>query len=273
MKYCGRFSNKINMQVFDEISIIYDRQDEELLNFLQQHSNQTITLIVTNIPSFYQVKEWEKLNLIKEKYPEYQLQVCFLEPSRFNTFSDELQACIKELQIPFFTGYLAVNFDQLHYLCQQGVCEVYICEELGFDLKRAKAVADKYGAKIRTFPNVAQASVKTTHALKKFFIRPEDVEEYSDVIDTLEFWGDIDRQGILLKIYKKGVWFGDLQDLIFDLDFSFDSKRIVEGFAKIRKSCARKCMKGGSCSACDHYLSISEKLKEKNLYIKYPEKD
>jgi hypothetical protein len=152
-------------------------------------------------------------------------------------------------------------------LCKQGVTEVYVGEDICFDLVRAKAVASSYGVQLRTFPNVAQCSVKQTPPLQKFFIRPEDVEEYSDCIDTIEFWGPQDRQNILLKIYKKGFWYGDLNELLLDLPLSFDSRRIIPGFARIRKSCDRKCMKGEHCNVCDHALSISKKLENNNFVL------
>lgn len=269
MKYSGRYSNKIDMSKFDEIMIQYDKQDRQLVDFLIHHVNQKVVLVIRDINDFYSSQEWKKLNAIKEKFPELIFSVCFGEIGRFETGGNELQVSIDSLvDIPYFTGDLVTNFDQLHYLCKRGISEVYLGEDICFDLWRAKQVASSYGVKIRTFPNVGQCSVKSGLALKKFFIRPEDVEEYSDCIDTLEFWGPLDRQGTLLKIYKKGIWFGDLQELLLDFDLSFDSRRIVPGFAQMRKTCQRKCMKGESCTICDRVYLISKKLEDKELIIK-----
>jgi len=268
MKYCALFSNKINLNAFDEIAILYDRQDKELVPFMQKYSNKKIILRITNLQDFYEAKEWKKLNAIHQKYPELGFTVCFKEVGYFTVMSEMMVECIQSLEIPYFTGDTVVNFDQLHYLVEQGVSEVYLAEDICFDLKRAKKVCDNYGVQIRAFPNVAQGSIQSGPALKKFFIRPEDVVEYEDCISTLEFWGPTNRQEILYRIYKKGVWLGDLNQIILDFDLSFDSSRIVPGFAQLRKSCGRKCMKGEHCSICDRVLNISEKLKQKNLVIK-----
>lgn len=268
MKYCGIYSNKIDVSVFDELNIIYQNQDRQLVDFLQKHINQKINLIIQDINSFEENQEWLKLNAIHEKYPDLNFKICFGQLQKFQEVSDILQHCIENLKIPFFTGYLVTNFDQLNHLCSFGISEVYLGEDICFDLKRARAVCDRYKIRIRAFPNVGQSSIKSSPALKKFFIRPEDVEEYSDVIDVFEFWGPLDRQNVLYKIYSKGVWFGDLNDLLLDCDLHFDSRRIVPGFAQIRKTCGRKCMKGEHCSICDKIYNISEKLADKNLIIK-----
>lgn len=268
MKYCGQYSNKIDISLFDEISILYDKQDRQLISFLQKHSNQRVILIITDIEDFLQAKEWIKLNAIYEKYPDFNFAVCFKEISRFQEAPDALLQCIKELKMPFFTGYVATNFDQLHYLCNLGISDIYLAEDICFNLKRARAVCDRYKVQIRAFPNVGQCSVKSGPALKKFFIRPEDVEEYSDCIDILEFWGPLDRQETLLRIYKKGAWYGDLKDLILDFDLSLDSRCIVSTFGAMRKSCDRKCIKGDPCAACDKVLKIGQKLANNNVFIK-----
>lgn len=268
MKYCGRYSNKIDMSKFDEISIRYEGQNEELITFLQEHSNQTISLVILDIDQFYSNQVWEIVNAIHETYPEIVLKVCFGDIGHFALIDEKLLAGAQALKVPYYFGFIAVNFDQLNYLCEYGASEVYLAEDICFDLKRAKRICDRYGVKIRAFPNVAQASVKTSPAHKKFFIRPEDLETYSDVIDTIEFWGELDRQEIFYRIYRSGKWFGQLREIIADLNMEFDSRCIIPIFAESRKTCGRKCMKGDSCKICDSILSISRKLGDMNMIIK-----
>lgn len=271
MKYAANYSNDIELTDFDEVIIVYDLQNEELITFLNQHPNQKVILSIYDINKYLANNGAELLNSLYEQYNN--LSVRFFEVSKFEILNDNLADDLKKLNIPYFFGYVVTNFDQLQYLFTQGISEVYLAEDICFDLVRAKALCKQHGVQIRAFPNVAQASVKQGPALKKFFIRPEDVDIYSDCIDTLEFWGPFNRQAILLKIYKKGRWFGDLQDLLLDFDLSFDSKRIIPSFALMRKNCQRKCMKGDRCEVCDRILNISELLKEKRLIIKPKKND
>ena len=258
------------MQLFDEIAIIYQGQSKELLTFLEKYKGKQVTLVVQRdyLESFHQKQTWKLLAAIAKKVPDIELAVRFFEPCKFEEVKDILKECIDNLTIPYYFGFVIKDFDRLHYVCQQGVRDVFIAEELCFDLKRVKQVCKQYGVQIRTFPNVAQSNVKSGPALKKFFIRPEDVEEYGEYIDTLEFWGPLDRQATLLRIYKGGVWFGDLNELILDLNTSLDSRTIMPIFAEARKNCQRQCMKGGTCSICERLQSIGAKLGEQGYIIK-----
>ena len=144
MKYCGRFSKKIDMNVFDEISILYEGQSKELLTFLQKYPDKKITLIVKNVEDFYIWKRWELLAAIQKEAPNTKLSVCFFEPCTFDALSNELEECVKNLTIPFFFGYIVTDFEQLQYLCAEGVSEVYLAEDICFDLVRAKTVCNRF---------------------------------------------------------------------------------------------------------------------------------
>lgn len=268
MNYCGRYSNKINLSDFDEISIQYENQNTQLIDFLQEHKEQKIILIIKDIDLFIKTEEWNKLNLIYETYPEANLTICFRDVHKFELLNPILENCFQYLKLPYFIGALATDFDQLHYLCNKGVSEVYIGENICFNMQKVKKIADKYGVKLRAFPNIAQCGIRETPAHKKFFIRPEDIKEYGQYIDTFEFWGPLDRQEILLKIYKKGYWFGDLKELILDFNLSLDSRRVLPNFATMRKDCGKKCMHGDRCKICDSIVNISKKLEEQELIIK-----
>ena len=268
MKYCGRYSNKINLSVFDEISIRYSGQYEELLTFFQEHTDKKVILIINDTNEFYNTGAHDIVNTIHKEYPEFNFSVCLKDIGSFQLINHELYSLAQSLTVPYYFGFVATNFDQLNHLCENGASEVYLAEDICFDLKRAKRICDRYGVKIRVFPNVAQASVRTSPAHKKFFIRPEDLSVYEDVIDTLEFWGELDRQEIFYRIYQSGKWFGDLKEIIADFNIDFDSRCIIPIFAEARKTCGRKCMRGESCKICDSILSISTKLGDMNMIIK-----
>lgn len=266
MIFSGRFSKQIDMSIFDEIVIIYQSDIKQLVQFLEEHSAQKIVVKITDVNDYIERRQWEGLNLIAESHPDLKFSVCFYEqvPFRENKVFNEF----KELKMPFFLGMMITNFDQLHYVCDFGVSEVYLAEDICFDLKRAKRLCQKHQVTVRTFPNVAQCSVQQRPAPLKFFIRPEDVDAYSDVIDTLEFWGEDERQFIQATIYKKRKWPGDMRIIIQGFDESIDSNCILPGFAEARKACDRKCIKGDHCSICTHLLNVAKAYKEKGLYIK-----
>lgn len=261
MNYCARYDNNINLSGFDEISVRYiENKEGAFFQFLEKHPTQKITLIISDPSTDI---DWSALNAYYQQYPNF--SICFWDISKFQPFPSSIpEACA----IPFYTGYLATNFEQLCYLCEKGVAEVYIGSELCFDLKCVKQQANQYNIKLRAFPNVAQSTVQATKPIKKFFIRPEDVSIYVPYIDTLEFFGDNKRQEALLRIYQSGIWSNNLNALIIDFPTSLDSRHILPSFAQMRLSCAHKCFKGSRCSICDRSLNIAKNLKEQQLFIK-----
>ncbi len=268
MKYSVEFLKHMDLKGFDEITIQYDRQDEQLVKFLEDHSTQRVILCVKDVIDFSQGEEWRKLNAIHEKYPDYNFAVKFYQCRAFDSRENpSLTKSIDNLKVPYFMGDCVTNFDELNYLLSLGVSDVYLTENICFDLERAKALCSAQQVTVRAFPNIAQANVRSTPALKKFFIRPEDVAQYEPYIDVLEFWGPLDRQAVLLRIYQKGLWFGDLKEIILDFDLDFDSRRILPVFGTMRATCKRKCMAGEKCTICDHILSISKHLEDKNIII------
>jgi len=223
---------------------------------------------VKDIPTFHTTQEWHKLNAIYETYPNFTVR--FGERQKFFEVDNVLLECIKEIKVPFFLGSFISNFEQLQYTLSLGVAQVYLVEDICFDLVRAKRICSAHNVQIRAFPNIAQSSVKATAPIKKFFIRPEDIDTYQDVIDTIEFWGPEDRQAVLYRIYAiKKAWKSSLDTIILDFDCNFDSTRVLPAFAEARKYCGKRCMKGERCGICESALNISNLLRQNHLVIKH----
>lgn len=273
MKYCLQFAKSSkNKHNTEEISIKYDRQSLELLDFLIEHQEQRIILIVENIADFVVAKEWQKLKTIKENYPSVNIAVCLSKlraPEEVDTITNEAMNALMEVNIPFFTGDLITTWDELRYFLELNISDIYIAEDLCFDLEEVRKACNKKGVQIRAFPNVAQCSFRAGAPLKKFFVRPEDSEFYTKYIDVFEFWGPLEKQDFYYLIYHtKQRWLGDLKDIIFDLNYSLDTKRIIPIFAQSRANCRRDCMRNGSCRICERLENISHIMKDKEIIIK-----
>ena len=273
MRYCLRYANSSKIKnVTDEISIIYNRQFDELMNFLQEHLTQRVVLVVEQIPEFCASQEWHKLGAVVDAYPDLKLAVCLGSLHKAQAITIEMQETInhlKERNIEYFFGALIKTWDQLDYYIGLGVSDVYLVEDICFELGAASAICNRNRVRIRVFPNVAQCSIGARPALKKFFIRPEDVPIYEQYVDTFEFWGPLERQDVFYLIYHdKQRWFGDLKEIIFDLNEPLDSRRIMPLFGKVRATCGKRCLKNKHCNICDHIESLAHTLEEKNLIIK-----
>lgn len=116
---------------------------------------------------------------------------------------------------------------------------------------------------------MAQSSFSETVALKKFFIRPEDTDIYSQYIDIFEFYNVDEKLDTYYKIYaidKK--WFGQLNEIIIDFNSDIDNKYIVPRFLEMRYKCGKKCFKGGHCRRCEVIEELSSSLEQSELVVK-----
>lgn len=272
MTYCFNFyrkSRNINKEEIGEINIVYDKQDTALITFLQTYSTKRINLIIRDIDFFIERKEYNKLNAIKSALPESNFTVCFGELNGGGEALKRAIGAFKYLEgIPYYTGSVATNWDTLHYLLLQGVCDIYIGEQLGFELDKVSEQCKKHNIRIRSFANIAQNAVADTDAYLKFFIRPNDIDLYSNYIDTIEFWGPDDRQDILFEIYSKGTWIGDLNEIILGFKEPINNQCIAPLFGSMRINCGKKCLKGSHCRMCYTIANLANTMKDKNLVFK-----
>lgn len=81
------------------------------------------------------------------------------------------------------------------------VTDVFITEQLGFEVDKVAEIVHSKDVQVRAFPNVAQVQYENLDDIYKFWIRPEDVELYEDYIDVLEFFGEPEKQKIYYDIY------------------------------------------------------------------------
>ena len=258
MKYCMNYNQKTEhmkcLTEADEWTIEYNSRDTTLLEFLEIHKDIRINLHITEKVDITFLEDLAK------KFPNlyFELSINFLD--------DIVE---KKPKFNYFFDILVNNWDTFIGLIYKGITDIYIVENMGFELDKIAEMAHKENISIRTFPNVAQSAWKGIVSLKKFFIRPEDVEVYEPYVDTFEFFGDDSRLETYYKIYAKDKkWFGLLKELIIDFNSDIDNKYVIPRFAEKRISCGKKCFKGGKCSRCNRIQELSESLEKSKLIVR-----
>lgn len=258
MKYCFTYQkfNTNFMKLADEILITYNREDTTLPDFLELYKDKTI---VIKINIMLEESDLELLSELNIKYHNIKLQLF--------VFDKDLIYNIKEKNIPFFTTLFVSNWDAFRGLIDLGVSDIYVVENLAFELDKCGKIAHENGVQIRVFPNICQTAWVDIPDIKKFFIRPDDVEYYEPYVDVFEFMCDVDKEEPLYKIYKDRKWFGELSEIITDFNAPFDGRCVLPLFGKMRVSCGKRCMSGSSCGICDSIQELSKSLGDKDLYI------
>lgn len=274
MNYCLRyFKNSKSIKRYDEILISYEDQSIfDLENFIQKYKGQRI-IIEVRLFKFLERRMWVDINALFSRY--HNLAICFIVNNE-TILSQEEKEEISTLMAPYFFSASISTWDQLHYYLNLGASDVYITENLGFDIEAVARLTHQHGAKVRVYPNVAQSSVRDESGLYKFFIRPEDIDLYSEYIDVLEFWGELSRQDILFHIYANlKKWLGNLNDLILDLNCDIDNKTIFPAFGHFRLTCRKECLRGAKrCNICNVISDFSKTLSENEyMFIKTKKKN
>lgn len=267
MKYCINYSNKSHIiDKVDEILIRYDKNKilELFTQFIPAHLNQRVIVQLmeeNNIDTI--VNNLKKIISIynENKDIKFDIQLPFYNQK----FMEEL----KDTNLKYFFKAAANSWDKFTSLISQNVSDIYITDELAFELDKVAEIAHKNNIKVRIYPNVAQSRWDKLSDILKFFIRPEDIEMYEPYVDVCEFYGDKAQQiDTYYKIYQEDKkWFGDLQEIIIGLDSKIDSRYIIPRFAEKRIKCGKDCLKGGKCEMCKRILDLSEQLENAHLIV------
>lgn len=257
MKYCIKFNNK-NVKCQDEIDEIilkYPTTDIEILNFLDTRpEHQRIILDLSQNTEIQ--NNIEIFHAALKKHKNLTLMISFEQ--------DTAASLLEEENLPYFFNCLVDKWDMLMHLRNYHITDIYIGNELGFELKEVAKLCKQRNIKVRVFPNVAQKSVRSVYDLKSFFIRPEDIDLYEPYVDVCEFFGPADRYDVLYTIYTHKEWRGNLKELIIGLHPSIYSNHIAPIFGEQRINCGKRCYKG-KCLVCEKILSLATTLEKTPL--------
>jgi len=271
MKYAIRFYHGCRvLNVADEIIIKYWEREPELIKFVQSRPQEQriVVDICPMLDTFVGGESVEEnLDIIKNAYqlhPNFAIKTMWEK-----TWIKALQ----EENIPFFFNSMITNSTELADVIKLGVSDVYISEDLGFSLDKVYILCKQNNINIRVYPNIAQrcSTWEPKHTITSFFIRPEDVDFYSQYIDIFEFYGNLQQQDVYYDIYKAGRWLGNLQDIIFHLDEEIDSRVILPSFTK-RATCDKKC-NYSKCNICGNLLAAGKLMKDKGLLMVQDKKE
>ena len=186
------------------------------------------------------------------------------------TTSDEmLEYITTETTIHFFFDTYITSKGSLFDAIKKGVSDVKLMGSICFSIKTVANYCHERGVRVRVCPNLAQSDGWEPNGLIDFFIRPEDVEKYEDLVDVFEFYGPLDKQDVLYDIYKDERWLGYLDELIigFKEDERINNMNLLPDFCDARINCNRRCIIDERCNYCSICKSLAKTLKEKDIYI------
>ena len=270
MQICIMY-NKPGMDYLDEvpqISFEYREKDDTIEEFIKRHETQHCYIKITQT-ELTKPATVTRLQNLKNANENWSLIVTIENKSNLDLFLEVL----KETCHGYIFDTPARTWFELQDQLNCGVSEVYISGYLGFCWPEVKKECEKFNVKTRAIVNYADgANYKGAPAIKKFFIRPEDMKYYVDYIDAIEFFGPGSYQEVCYKAYTNGEWFGDISEIVLNLDHELDSRRVAGLFGEVRMKCGMRCLRGSRCSIC-HSLEDFAKVLEKTDTILDPKAD
>jgi hypothetical protein len=262
MKYSVKYDRNFRfLNEVDEIIIDYKNKDGELIRFMEtvpKAQRVVVKIIDTSL-------NIEDNIAIIAAAADVHSNMAVLLPTADMTFISYFQ----EKKIPFFFDRFVNEWDTFMSYVELGVSDIYIVNELAFEMPEVSRICKEHNILIRTFPNVSQMSNTTPNLnkLKSFFIRPEDISIYEPYVDVCEFFGPINRQSVLYEIYKNERWMGDLEEIIIGLNYSIPNQSVIPAFGEQRLNCRKDCYRG-KCIVCDKIVSIAKNLNQAQVILK-----
>lgn len=252
MKFCvsGRQPYSV-LKRADEIKVMYQDKDI-ILDFINSIPDKEIILDVPDVEADF--KLW---HVYDEKFKAFYIALHNL------TRAKELN---KE-NIKWYWPYPITSFYELREVVYLNPSYIMIGAPLSFDLKAVVEITKEIP--IRMIANMAKPAYLITdndsYNITGQWIRPEDVDAYSEYISTIEFDGisnNLQREETLLHIYKEvGSWPGNLNLILEEFNYNVDNRAIPEELVAVRMNCGQRCMRDGACRRCYNSIIFADKLR------------
>ena len=269
MKSCVNWRKSFKyLPQIDEFNIEFRDKKEKLLYFLDQYAiSQRVNIYA---PVAITDNEFDLLMSIWEM-AKYNIALCWVAADL--EVSEERINRLKEADFPFYFYAFISDWDKMYKFIEAGVSDIFITNDLGFNLPIVHTLANSKNVKIRCFANISQYNWDHNQGLTGFYIRPEDIDLYSEYIDVLEFYNIENQQNVLYEVYfKDKKWVGDLREIVQAITQPIPNYYILDkSFATTRLTCDRKCLKGNSCNICPQLLDLAKTIESSpdyEIYIK-----
>lgn len=272
MNYCIQYSSMFKHFDDERITEVMCHTDgeevKEMKAFCEAFPDKTIVLHMDAGLDSITV-----YNILKLYESHQNFKVLIYNKDRIRTFVKGHKNALEQLKekgIPFFFNSYVSDWDELHMVADLGASDVYVVENLCFELDKVHEFAINRNLKVRVFPNVAQSKYK--YDVRSFFIRPEDRELYDEYVDIYEFYraeAQKNTDNTYFKVYADAAeWRGELDQLIIGLEDELDSRFVVPRFGEFRIKCGKRCLKGHPCKMCDRVKSLAETLETAGLTVR-----
>lgn len=185
---------------------------------------------------------------------------------------------LKENNIKFFfdASFPAINKMLLNDMVELGVSDVYIADDLCYNLSNTSKYCHSHNVNLRLILNrIPSTSLFKGENIRDMFFCPSDIDGLSEYYDTFEFdCGDPFEWNKFNVLYRtffiKKQWDGNIQEINKDIKFLIMNNTILNNFTYYKSNCKYKCrfITDSKCRKCDQVKAIADMLYKKNIRFK-----
>lgn len=211
--------------------------------------NPTKRYVITDVSPEDNETLIQQVNILRDIVQNYTIECSSIAYAKA-LIKNEFNAYIR---YPISDWETLINFINI------GVSDVYIDSALGFQIKKVFDLCHNKKIIIRVSPTVSPTAAIVGIRPNSFFIRPEDIQIYSQYIGVIDFKeSDQEKEDTLFSIYKRGSFLYNLKDLLDDCTFSVQNPFIKPEFGQARLTCGQRCLiPGHSCHLCETQISLT----------------
>lgn len=256
-------NNEINDDVKEFNILFYKNKNniEKLIDFIQEYEDKRINI---EFPEGIHMPTLKSVNKISDNV------YCRMNPVDVVKLEE-----LKKNNIKFFfnSTMLAYNYTTLASLIRLGVSDVYIADDLCYNMSDVKAICEQHNIQTRLILNhIPATSLDAGMDPRSPIFMPKDLDNIDKYFDVFEFdcgtpydWTKFE---VLRRVwFDKKDWHGQLGEINDDIEQDFHCDVIYPDFIDIKLNCGRRCDKRVSnpCRKCESVIEIGEILKKKNV--------
>lgn len=170
----------------------------------------------------------------------------------------------------------AYNYTTLDGYISLGVTDVYIADDLWYNLQEVSKLCKKNNVNIRLILNrIPSTSVDKGFNPRSPIFRPNDCDILNLYVDTCEFdCGDPYDWHVFNVLYRSWFltkdWYGNLIEINKDLTIGFPNMSIVNDFTNYKLKCGYRCFTRSSnvCNKCEQLFALGEEFANKGIRFK-----
>lgn len=154
----------------------------------------------------------------------------------------------------------------LDTLLSIGVSDVYLMDDLNYNLARVSEHCREAGVQVRAVLNrIPSTSPLKGYDFREVIYTPQNMFFYKRYIDAVEFDCGIPYSFERLRVYERVFfqdekWDGDLSDLNLDLKINIPNRSLFSAFINQKTICRRECSVQAprKCHKCDQFIRMAQ---------------